>query len=416
MRFFVFLILLLSINASYSFAQNAASEPNSPGTLGQYVSIALENNAGIKAMHHQFIAAEQQIIQMKTLPNPEIIYGYATENMDNQSVFEVMQRFPWFGSLESQGQAATAASKVNYQKYQAKKLEIVNQVKQAFYEFNYLGNSIQIANQSLELLKRFEQTARSKYATSSFNQPDIIRAEIEIAILQDMLKTLHASKDPIVARLNNVLNRPAGTSLAFPQVDECNNIKVDYYKVVTIIGQNNPELKSMIAQIEAARVGSVLADKKFFPEFGLGIAVEEGMGKDGDTRIMPKIGLSIPLWQNSYSAGKKQAQAVIQQSIEEQKQLENDLFEKAQKILFEYDDSGRKIQLYRDIVLPKTKELLSASESSYQAGNMDFLGLIDANRKLLEYQLFYHRVCADNAQRQAELEMLCGMELSKFQN
>jgi len=55
--------------------------------------------------------------------------------------------------------------------------------------------------------------------------------------------------------------------------------------------------------------------------------------------------------------------------------------------------------------------MLVVSETAYQAGTIDFLSLVDAQRSLLQYQLEYEKAIAENAQRLAELEMLAGVQL-----
>ena len=59
----------------------------------------------------------------------------------------------------------------------------------------------------------------------------------------------------------------------------------------------------------------------------------------------------------------------------------------------------------------KAEELLKASEAAYLSGTVDFLSLINAQQKLLEFQLRYERAVADNQQGLARLEMLVGSEL-----
>jgi outer membrane protein TolC len=82
--------------------------------------------------------------------------------------------------------------------------------------------------------------------------------------------------------------------------------------------------------------------------------------------------------------------------------------------VYEYQNSNREIRLYRDIVIPKAKEMLAASETAYRGGTVDFLSLLDAQRSLLQYQLEYEKAVAENAQRLAEIEMLAGVELTKI--
>ena len=57
--------------------------------------------------------------------------------------------------------------------------------------------------------------------------------------------------------------------------------------------------------------------------------------------------------------------------------------------------------------------MLLATESAYQAATIDFLSLIDAQNKLLNYELLYERAAAENAQNLAKLERLAGTSLPK---
>jgi outer membrane protein TolC len=99
-------------------------------------------------------------------------------------------------------------------------------------------------------------------------------------------------------------------------------------------------------------------------------------------------------------------------SIKQEKvDTENSLLAKAAQSYYDYNDSIRRIRLYRDMLIPKGEELLQASETAYKGGTIDFLSLIDSQRLLLDYRLSYERALADNRQKLAELEMLAGAEL-----
>jgi outer membrane protein TolC len=92
--------------------------------------------------------------------------------------------------------------------------------------------------------------------------------------------------------------------------------------------------------------------------------------------------------------------------------LANDLLARAERILYDFEDSGRKIELYGGVLVPKARELVGASETAYMAGTVDFLSLIDAEQTLLALRLQHERALADRQQRLAELEMIAGVELA----
>jgi outer membrane protein, heavy metal efflux system len=406
-------IMFLTGICSQASAQPADS--NVPTSLADYLKLAELNNAELKAAMEGWTTALEEIPQAKSLSDPVISYGYATKPTPQRSEFEVMQMFPWFGTIEARTGVASAMAKSAGKQYEAKKLTLFYEVKQAFYEYSYLGKAVEITKENLELLRHFEQVARTKYATSTATHPDVIRAQIELAELENELVSLEKQRPAAVARLNGILNRPAGSELPWPKEAEYKQVSIDRQMLFVIVSQNNPELKALDYQIEAAKSGKKLAEKRFYPEFGVGVGVDAGMGKDMHSRTMPKIQLSLPIWRDNYKAGERQAQAQLRQAKQEQIQKTNDLAASAEQTWYEFENSQRKIVLYRDVIIPKAKEMLTASETAYQAGTIDFLSLIDAQRKFLEYRLVYERTLANNAQKLAELEMLCGTELPAVQ-
>jgi outer membrane protein TolC len=62
--------------------------------------------------------------------------------------------------------------------------------------------------------------------------------------------------------------------------------------------------------------------------------------------------------------------------------------------------------------VPKAEQALNASYAAYQAGETDFLNLLDAQRQLLDFQLMFERSRTDLAMRGAEIEMITGRELT----
>ena len=121
--------------------------------------------------------------------------------------------------------------------------------------------------------------------------------------------------------------------------------------------------------------------------------------------------MNIPLWRDKYKAAERQSKANVRRSEYEKTEVVNETAAKAVRVLYDVEDSQRKISLYGDILVAKAKELVETSESAYRAGEVDFLSLIDAQRMLLRYKLDHARAITDNQQKIAELEALIGTEL-----
>ena len=69
------------------------------------------------------------------------------------------------------------------------------------------------------------------------------------------------------------------------------------------------------------------------------------------------------------------------------------------------------MRLYRDGLVPKAEQSLNVSYTSYQAGETDFLSVLDAQRQLLDFQLQQERSKADLAINRARIEMITARPL-----
>jgi len=394
---------------------NAFGEPNEPNrflTLKVYLQYAEAHNAGLKSSFQQWQMAEEQIPQAKALPDPEVTYNYWTKQSDLQmrQTLGVMQMFPWFGKIDARTEAAIKEASAAQQKYQAARLALFKEVKEGFYEFAYLARATDIAKENLELFKHFEEVARTKHLTMETGHPDVIRAQVEIARMEDVLRGLNQLREPTVSRLKTALTLPAETNLPWPRSEDFNVAEIDYEQLVSMLRRKNPELAGLNLEAMAAKSKIALAEKNFYPDIGVGVMWENMDSPGGRDGVAMVFQINLPLWRDSYGAGVRQAQAQ-KASIEQQRvDTENVLLTKASQALYEYRDSVRKIRLYRDVLIPKGKELLQASEAAYRGGTIDFLSLIDAQRMLLDYYLSVQRAIADNRQKLAELEMLTGTE------
>jgi len=194
--------------------------------------------------------------------------------------------------------------------------------------------------------------------------------------------------------------------------------QVERRQVIKMLKVQNPELQAFDFELEEAKSRVKLVAKRFWPDIGVGVdwiqtdeARMGGVGDSGRDPIILMFTLNLPIWRENYTAAQQQAEANVRRASQQRTQAENTIIARAERALYDFDDSVRKIKLYGDVLVSKAEELLVASETAYKAGMIDFLSLINAQQRLLEYQLLYERAVTDNQQKLAELEMLVGTEL-----
>jgi outer membrane protein TolC len=420
----VFIGIIVALVVAYEAgASQQPSDANVPITLEDYLTSAALNNAGLKAAFEQWKIAVEQVPQVKSLPDPEFTYGYVIEEVETMpgprsQKLQLMQVFPWFGAIDARTDAAASAARAAKKRYEAAKLKLFFEVKEAFFEYVYLASAVEIAKENLELARHFEQVARTKYTTSAATHPDIILAQVELAKMENELRSLEELRVPISARLSAILNRRGAGLLPWPQNADLRVITLDHQKLVEKLKANNPELQALDFDLEGAGSRIELAKKRFYPEVGVGAEWLTNAGMmDTELRdsqrdeVMLMFGMNLPIWRESYKAGELEARADRSRMLHEKKETENTLIARAAQALYDFENSDRTRKLYGDVLIPKGEELLGVSEAAYKVGAIDFLNLINAQQKLLEFRLHYERALTDNQQELAMLEMLVGAEL-----
>jgi outer membrane protein TolC len=346
-------------------------EPNQFLTLKDYVNYAEAHNAGLKSSYQQWVTATKEAMQAKSLPEPQLTYGtYAQEtDMYERQMVVITQMFPWFGKTSARAETAMRSVDAAKQKYQAVRLSLLNEVKSGFYEYAYLAKASDIARANIELLSRFEEITKTKYIAAGAGHQDAIRAQVETARMEGVLKGLEQLREPTVSRLKASLNLPAEANLPWPECEEFEPVPLDYELLVNLLRQKNPELAGLNFEAMAAKSKVMLAEKNFSPDVGIGLQFEQMRRPGGNTQdsgrdaVLLLFSLNVPLWQDGYKGGQRQAVAEAT-SIEQQKvEAENNILAKAAQVYYEYNDSIRRIRLYRETLIPKAEEQLRSSEA-----------------------------------------------------
>ncbi len=140
---------------------------------------------------------------------------------------------------------ATSAANAAYQQYQSRKLRLIFEVKNTYYEYYYLDRAIAITDDNLKLLKYLESVAQAK-AKGGAPLSGVIQAQVELGKLDDRWRTLNDLRGPIAARLNAILNRPFDAPLPWPRTAPFHDINLSEGQLFAWLRELSPELKSSI--------------------------------------------------------------------------------------------------------------------------------------------------------------------------
>jgi outer membrane protein TolC len=219
--------------------------------------------------------------------------------------------------------------------------------------------------------------------------------------------------------LNALLNLPEDTLLPWPDENLEAVVLEDEYRdtkaLFDSLKKGNPRLKALSEHVAIQQETLKLSQREYFPDLTVGItSVDTGDALNrttidsGRDPLMIMFSVNVPIWFGRLQAGVQDARASLKAAQNTVLNAENELLSQLTLVHYKVRDSLRQSHLYRDALIPKALQAVNATYSGYEAGEVNFLSLIDAQRVLLNFQLAFYRHNANFYQRLSELQSLLG--------
>ncbi|GAB4327568.1 MAG: TolC family protein [Candidatus Zixiibacteriota bacterium] len=389
-------------------------------TLGTALRIASEANPELKEAFYRWTAAVERISPAGALPDPNLNFGYFLENVETRvgpQEFRVglSQMFPWFGTLKLKGDIAAYGALAAEEQFESVRDRLYRDVVVAYVDYYYLQRSIAITDENLRLVAGAEAVARTRYQTGEGMYANVLRAQTELARLENELLSLNDRLRPVRARLNELLNRPIGDPLPPAAGLPPDTLEWSDDDVLSHVRHHNPALLRASRLAEKAETAERLAARRFYPNLMVGFdyistgeARMPGVLDSGKDPVIGMIGINIPIWRGAYKAAQREAVAMRRSTEYALSAQTNAILSETEQALYAYRDAERQVALYNTALLPKAEQALAATQKSYEAGSMSFIDFLDAQRTLLNMDLAYERAQSDRLKQLARLRMLIG--------
>lgn len=392
-----------------------------PILLNDLVAVALEQNPEIKAMQRSFDMMRARIPQAKALPEPMLSYGYAgnaplppfdIQKGDPASArtLSFTQELPFPGKLAIKGKMANVAAEAEWWNYEQVRLNVVAEVKDAYYDLYYIHKAIETITKNKELLEKFAKIAEASYSVGKGIQQDVLKAQVEVSKLVEQLTVLEQREQTAEARLNSLLFRELETPVGKPEEIKPRDFTYNLTDLREMALTNYPLLKAQRRRIDREQYGVELAQKDFYPDFNVGFTYFNRPGLPEMYAV--NVGVKIPLyfWQKQRPAV---AEAAASAATEKQR-LENTstlLFFRIKDRYLAATTAQRLVKLYGTTIIPQSSLSLESAISGYEVGKVDFLTLLDNLVTLLNYELSYYEQLSNQEKAIAALEPFVGANL-----
>ncbi|WP_167590595.1 TolC family protein [Oceanidesulfovibrio indonesiensis] len=408
--------------------------------LAGYLRIAAENSPALIEAFENWKAAAEKMNQEGYLPNPTVNLGWYLEPVqtrtgNQRASIGLAQSFPWFGTLSLQEKQAALEADALKALLDDTAFRIFYEVKQVYYEYAYLARALEINRETLNLLVYLEGVVRTRYESGLAEYSDLIRLQVELATLEDRIRTLEELRTPLVAALNAAMGRDADQEIPWPESVPLMKPSMEDGEILALLESGTPRLLASNLRITKAEAGVDLARKSYFPEFTVSLSTiltdntalrrGQSVSQDGDVGfsasrttegagrdpVIAGLSIKVPIWFGKNAAAVREARARKRAAMASEMDLEQSLEADLRMALYKYRDAERQVALYADTLIPKATQALGATVESYQSGLATMGDFLQAEKTLLELELAQARALSEQAQRMAQMETILGREI-----
>lgn len=428
------------------------------GTLDSLVARATAVNPRLRVAQHRIEAARARIGPAGARPDPMLMAGIQNLPLGSEKtaapnahgtpvpttagpdpmtmrMLGIGQTLPYPGKLSLRRRAAAHELEAARAEADAARLEVIRDVRRAFYDIAYADRAIDIIERNRLVLLDVIKATEVRYAVGNGAQPDILRARVEAARLGEEAVALLEERRAALAALNVLLDAPTDTPLERAAVadhiaraavsDSAARIRFESASLGSRAAdsrlpplaalhtraiERSPMLRAHEAMIAAQTARVELARKDHLPDFDFSLQYGQRSGRPD--MISATVSVPIPIQRRS-----KQNQIVQEARQElsalgaEHHALLNEIRGDVARLYAELERDRAQLALYVKAIIPQGRATLESTIANYQVARSDFLSLLDAQTTLFSYETAYFRAVTSFAKTLAELEQVVGEEI-----
>lgn len=351
----------------------------------------------------QAVALDDPILQSMFAP-----VSFSSPTIQSSYIVGVGQKIPWAGKRELRGQVAQWNAVAASLDHDDVHLRLAEAARLAYYDYYNVFRQMELNTASLAAVSSFRDTADSKFKANQVTQQDVLQADVELAKLEQRRLEIEQARQVATARINTLLHRDPALALPPPppELDLANEIP-DVESLRAQALERRPDLAALAARLHAEQNAVALTCKEYYPDF-------EIMGKydtfwtDPAQRGQVALNLNIPLNQTRRAAAVREAMFRVNKLQAEYDQQLDLVKNEVQITSARLHASRRALDVYREKILPASRDNVAAATSGYVAGTVDFLRLVQAQRELIELNEKYQQAIVEYNRSRAELDRVVG--------
>ena len=392
-----------------------------PLTLQEAEELALYDEPGQNSFLYRAAAFNDKSVEGGQLPDPTMRIGLAnfpiqsggftTEGM-TQAQLAIRQVFPGGDTRELTTKKFRTLSDEMTQKANSRGRDVLTAVRIAWLETHYWREAHEIALESRPFFDDLVTITRSLYSVGRKSQQDVLRADLELRRLDDRIIDMGKQHARARAALSQWVGaeseRPVATKLpGWTAVPPLEVLRTDL--------RAHPAMLAADANVDASVVNIGLAEQEYKPGWALdlGYGYRDGYLSNGQPRsdfVSLSVTVNLPFFRakrqdKSVGAALSQRRAADQSREELLRRLNSQL----ESEYVRWQDLGRRLALYEEMILGVSADNAEAALAAYQSDTGDFADAMLGYADDLNTRLDYIRLQVERAQSYAVLANFGGI-------
>ncbi len=377
----VVLVIVTMLQTPTAVAQ-ATSALQSPLSLADVIRLAGERRDEIHAARARSLAAEQRPAIVSALEDPMIspsldhlpfMWGGADVSVT------IEQQIPLSGIRGHRRASALADVDRLRADVNRARLDVGTQAANAFLMLQEQRRVSVLVDEQIGFARDVVQAANARYGGGTSPQADVLRAEVEVARLQAVAKTLLGEVRSAEAMLNTSLALEADSPvpelvpLAFPG-------PIPAWIAIKTSLTTRPELVAGRAEIARAEADVLVMRDMYRPMMtirtGPAYTMTDGRG------WMAMVGISLPIWRDKLRAGVAEAEAMRAMSEADVRAMTRMIEGEAAVAVNQLQAANDRQTALRNDVLPRARMVIEPAVAGYASGQLPLVSVIEAVQAL----------------------------------
>jgi outer membrane protein TolC len=414
---------IIRIVVACAAIQYSASPVDAAGPLSltEAVSIAVrKQDPTVTAPRERAAALSEKAVADSQLPDPALNVGVLnlpgdtfdfTQEPVTQAKVGLQQQFPPGRTRSVTRHRRLAEAGVEEAAALLQETRIKRETRINWLELYYWLGARQKVEESQRAVRELVSVAKSIFATGRQNSQDVLRAELELSLLDDRLIDVRRRVELARADLARYIGRGAASRPLAAVLPNLPAPPAEARLRRILVG--HPSVVVEDTRIEVREHDIELAREQYKPRFSVGLEYAARGGRDmrGERPdfLSGKVSMSLPFFtgnrqdRNLSAAHRRHSSAMLSRSA---RLLELD--KALTRTYADWQRLGERITLYRQVVIQRAADTAKASLTAYRSGVADFAELIRSRLALLDNELMLLRLRANRAQAHAKLLFLAG--------